>query len=259
MTQQYQRIRATHIPGHGDDGYSQLLNSSKRISKGGCAAHFYGSVESLQQAIAGVLIRHRILKIAGKLPGGKWLLRRLNIGSGLQQEDVVRLLEWIQEALFSLCAYCWCQANSINHHLPREFVLYVDEQTRQWWPTYGASKDFQFWASLGMSDLNQVRVGVRKCERWFAAWSQSEEMVRYLEENPHLELGVKLHAGALNRLSSYLWCAIQREGELLEEQGYEITHQYWRGHMPLFTFPAGFRVLSIEDTDIFDPMSENIT
>lgn len=219
--------------GKGDIG-TTTGPTGEKVRKSSPAIGFYTPVENTLIAVAEILLTHRRNTAIAKIPIiGKFAKKFLNI-EPFTQPDLIKFLEWFEQSLFSFCAYAHCEGRSTDHAFPPELVAYVESQTSVWWKQYAGSQEFQaFSTHPNLLALNKLRVLFREIELAFIKWEESDAMILVSIESQTVRDSILLHRSVLNRLSSYFWCAAQRERHRLG-----VDPKFWGGKMPKFNQPT---------------------
>lgn len=218
------RISNAYCPGAGDQGKSKITKYSSQ-EKNSVVCSFYTSVERLQCVLQRIIIEQTTLKRLEKLPFMTRILKSYSL-SALTQDDVFNTIKWLDTYLFSLQAYVYSDGNSTNNECPVEFSNYVNEQTRIWSKLYANSDEFQSFSSHHtLNSLNNIRLEVRAVESAFVNWYSTCFSI----DDP-LSSSIIRHSSVLNRLSTYFWCATQKERISLE-----LPPVYWHSKAPSFS------------------------
>ncbi len=211
--QQY-RITNGYCPGSGDKGLSNL-QWGKKQTKSDPICYLYNAIDKLQGEIS-FFLRQDAIKYRFKfLP--KILLKRFDL-QPVQDREVLSFLTYLEQALPALAASVYSPENS-KYHFNSEFSDSLENYINRY-GDFATSKEFQCFSShLNLALLNKIRVEVRQLEAIFHQFYSSQE----LEDN----LGLAIAGKILNRLSTFLWIASQRERILLG-----LKPWYWKGMMP---------------------------
>lgn len=203
-----------------------LLQGGRKISKGSPAAHLYGEIEEVQQAIARILHMH---------PDGVAITELAK--AGLLPKDTLKMLEWLDHAFGCISGWVWTNGESTNHAIPQQAMDWLDRECEAL-KHFGEAQDFEIWQHGKLLDLNKLRLSIRTCERWFATWWHSEAVMPLLLANPDMADQYRLTAAFLNRLSYWVFLVTRQEAQRLREAGVPLRVRTWAGKVPEFPFPV---------------------
>lgn len=216
------RLTGTHRQGAGDDGASMLLQGGRKISKGSPAAHLYGEIEWVQHCIAAVFAQSPEHTPIALLLGNK----------------VTVFLSWVDHVFGCISGWVWTNGESTNHAIPVEAMEWLDRECEALAKDYGAAQDFETWGHPALLALNELRLSIRTCERWFATWWHSEAVMPLLLANPEMAEQYRLTAAFLNRLSYWVFLVTRQEAQRLKDAGVRLRVRTWAGKVPEFPFSA---------------------
>ncbi|AFY48988.1 hypothetical protein Nos7524_3188 [Nostoc sp. PCC 7524] len=208
------RITSTYKPGQGDLGWSQVLHNSPPLLKNSPAAIIQGAIELLRHKIELFLSLHTTL-----------------------QYDLDYLLNYLDRNIFTLASFCYLKADTDKHLLPCEALDWLSNRVAELEKELGSCPDFLYHKHPKLVCLDGVRIQVRELERIYISWRYSTEIITHLLVNPQLTYKVNYHSAILNRLSSYLFWTIRKEGTLLRSKGLDIEERYWLSQVEDFNPP----------------------
>ncbi|MBD2196599.1 MULTISPECIES: hypothetical protein [Calothrix] len=199
------RITANYVAGSGDIGFAQVLHDAPLLLKSSPACTIQGKIETVRNSIESALYLNPDLS-----------------------PDLNYLLYYLNRNIFSLASFCYLKANTDKHLLPFSLIEWMDKNIKLLQEELGHCPDFLYHNHPTLISLDKLRIDIRELERYFIRWRYSNEVVGFLLLKPDLTNNVNYHSAILNRLSSYMFWAIRKEGRMLKGRGELIEERYWQ-------------------------------
>lgn len=222
-----ERIKSSYKPGSGDDGHS---NMSKKgiVQKVTPISHLYMASEEALLIIGQIVHHHetsydkiKLLPKAFHSPA----CRIFKLGH-IQTNELIQVITWLEQGLYSLQSFCYCEGDSERHYWPETLYSFLNDTIKKW-KDDSASKEFQsFSTHKNLMILNTLRVKIRALELVYRQWVNSLEKEDLTEAALK---GLKFHGKVLNRLSTFLWSGMQ-----IERKALGIEPKYWVSAAPDF-------------------------
>ncbi len=210
------RITTGYCAGHGDVGYSQLLDG-ELIRKDDPSCLIYSYLEQLANSISELLSYSKVL-----------------------DQELYSVLDYLSTNHFSISAFCFKKGDTVDHVIPQDFLDFITGSVKAYKESIGASQDFLIQKHWKLVLLDKIRIWIRSVETAYITWMNHERvttnLLNILRVNPDKAASILANmdilSSTLNRLSTYVWWATRNEFNLMKESG-EIwentTEQCWQG------------------------------
>lgn len=207
------RITKKYKPGNGDNGYSNLLEGIY-LRKDDSACHIQGIIEECRNKIQRVLATHNFTLV-----------------------ELEYVFSYLNSNLFSLASFCYKIGNTSIYQLPDNFLDYLESKIEDYKSVNEDCPDFTKQSNLKLIDVDDIRINIRKLERYYVNWWYSEKVSSYLMVNPHIIPAIQKHLSILNRLSAFIFEAIRLEASIENQNGNVIKISHWQNQTQEFNPP----------------------